>query len=98
MTAPSPLQDTDMVSRVETVVAADMDGETILMSVETGQYFHFDDVATDVWHGLERPRSVEELVAHLREIYDVSLDECRRDSVELITKLCDADVLRVARA
>jgi hypothetical protein len=29
---------------VETIVAADMDGEMIMMSVETGQYFHFDDI------------------------------------------------------
>ena len=29
---------------VETIVAADMAGEMIMMSVETDQYFHFDDI------------------------------------------------------
>lgn len=95
MNAPRPLQDTDHVARVETIVATDMDGETIMMSVETGQYFHLDDIATAVWAGLEQPHTIGEIVVHLQSIYDVDPAECRSDTIELIQKLRDNSVLRV---
>jgi hypothetical protein len=97
MTTDFPLQDTDIVSRVETIVATDMDGEVIMMSVESGQYFHFDDIATLVWHKVEQPCSIGEIIAHVREIYDVSAEECRRDLHALIIKLRDFKILNVAR-
>lgn len=98
MTAPRPLQDTDVIARVETIVATDMDGETIMMSVETGQYFHLDDIATTVWTEIEQPRNIDHIVSHLRKIYDVKADECRSDTLELIAKLRDLNVLRVIEA
>lgn len=98
MSSPPAFDDKDVVSRVDTVVATDMDGEIIMMSVETGRYFHLDDIATEVWHVLEEPRSIAEIIANLRNSYDVSEEQCRLDTFNLLATLCDNGVLKVARA
>lgn len=95
--SPHPLRDNDVISRVETVVATDMDGEVIMMSVESGRYFHLDDIATEVWRHLDQPRRVEEIVGQLREVYDVPVETCRSDAFTLISKLLDLNVLRIVQ-
>lgn len=92
------LEDQDMISRADTVVATNLDDEVIMMSVESGKYFHLDDIATDVWSKLEEPASFGDVVAHLCEIYDVKLDQCRAQTADLIQQLADLNVLQVARA
>lgn len=89
------LADSDLVARMETVVTTDLDGEVIMMNVETGNYFHLDDIATDVWNLLDRPQTIDAVVSGLREIYDVSQEDCRRDVGKLVAELCEAGVLKV---
>lgn len=95
MSSVRPLLGDDIIARVETVVATEMDGEIIMMSVESGRYFHLDDIATEIWRNLDQPRSVEEIVGRLREVFDVPVDKCRMDTVTLISKLVEFNVLKV---
>ena len=88
------LQANDLLARVDTIVATDMDGETMMMSVETGKYFHLDDIATSVWAELEQPRTLDQVVDQLQASYDVDADQCRNDTLELIEKLLEYNVLR----
>jgi hypothetical protein len=37
------------------IVAADMDGETVMMSIEAGEYFGLNDVGTFLWEFMAEP-------------------------------------------
>ncbi len=97
MTLKQPVADKDVISRIDTFVATSLDGEVIMMSMETGQYIHLDDIATDVWSRVETPASFAEVVSTLCDLYDVGQEQCREQTAALVGRLADLGVLAIAR-
>lgn len=65
--------------RMPDVIAADMGGETVMVSVSSGKYFGLSGIAPIVWELLAVPISVEELVESICQSHDVDEATCRRD-------------------
>ncbi|MDF1722488.1 MAG: PqqD family peptide modification chaperone [Minwuia sp.] len=65
--------------RLPDFVSTDMDGETVLMSIEHGSYFGVGGVAALIWDKLEQPRTEDELVSLVRAEFEVSEQDCRKD-------------------
>ena len=61
------------------LVATDMDGETVMMSIERGEYFGLNSVGSRVWELLARPTSLDELVARICAEFRVDEATCRSD-------------------
>jgi hypothetical protein len=69
-------------------------GETVMFSAAQGAYYGLDEIGTRVWGLLERPSSIEELCAVLREEFDVDAETCHRDVAALVGELREADLVR----
>lgn len=80
MTAPT-------YQRLEGFVSTDMDGETVLMSIEHGSYFGIGGTGSLIWERLEQPRTESELVAAVCAAYQVEEPDCRRDVAAFLEKL-----------
>ncbi len=89
-----PLEPTQLVTRSDTVTATELDGETVMMSVESGKYYHLDAVGTDIWKVLDRPSSLDGIVSHLLSLYSVSEEQCRVDTLEFLDTLLAGGVVR----
>lgn len=89
------LSDADVLARGKSIAATDLDDETVMMDLETGRYFHLDDIATAVWRLLETPCRLDALIARLLEEYDVTEDVCRNDTIELLESLLKSGAVRV---
>lgn len=61
------------------LVSADLDGDTVMMGVESGNYFGLSGVGSRIWELLEAPHPVGEILEDLIARYDVSLDVLRPD-------------------
>lgn len=53
------------------LVAAEMDGDIVMMSVETGTYFGLTGIAPQIWDALENPQTAEEIFNQLMSLYEV---------------------------
>lgn len=53
------------------LVAAEMDGDIVMMSVETGTYFGLTGIAPQIWDALENPQTAEEIFNQLVSLYEV---------------------------
>ncbi len=80
----------DMVStihRTQGLLAAEMDGEVVLLNVERGNYYGLDDIASDIWNRLEQPATIRHLCAALSADYDADPatieDDVRRWAEEM---------------
>lgn len=49
-------------ARNPNLVAADMDGDMVMMSIEHGTYFGLTGIAPQIWAALEQPKTASELV------------------------------------
>jgi hypothetical protein len=68
-------------------LAADIDGEVVLMSVADGLYFGLDTIGSDVWRRLAQPVRLADICADLTARYDAEPGLIERDVLELIAKL-----------
>jgi len=69
------------------LVAADMDGETVMMSIERGEYFGIGGVGPRVWELLERPICLVDISAVICAEYEVDADTCRADIAAFVDQL-----------
>lgn len=77
----------------ESVVFRELDGEAVILNLDTGTYFGLDDVGTCIWQRLDRRESVDAVVAALVAEYDVAPETARADVDRLIAQLIDKGLL-----
>lgn len=69
-----------LIQRVDRdVTETDFEGNIVLLHIENGQYYNFNDSGSDLWRWLEQPKTLDELVALIQEKYAVETENCRPD-------------------
>jgi hypothetical protein len=76
-----------VVARNAELVTADMDGETVMMSIENGKYFHLSKIGSAIWELLETPLAVGALIDRLLETYDVPRAQCEKETLAFLGDL-----------
>lgn len=81
------VEPSSVVSQSDKQVAADLDGEVAMMSIENGEYYVLDSVASRTWELIEKPIRVSDLCARLVEEYEVEAKTCQRDTLDFLAQL-----------
>jgi hypothetical protein len=72
----------------EHVVFTEFDaGEGILVDLNTKKYFQLNETGIIVWRGLEKKRTLEEIVAQITAAYDVTPEHAAESVRKLIDNL-----------
>lgn len=93
-----PMYDLTLRSRLTrnpNLVAVDMDGDTVMMCIETGQYFGVAGVAARVWDLLENSMSLDELVRIIQAEYEVDEATCQADLMVFVRSMAIQGVVRL---
>ena len=61
MSRKDPIGRGTVVAQIEELVSSDLDGETVMMSIENGKYYGMDAIGSRVWALIKQPCSVSEL-------------------------------------
>jgi hypothetical protein len=89
------LSNTSKLIRAPGLIATDMDGETVMMDMETGAYFGLSGVGGRVWDLLAEPHSPSELAEVLVSEFDVDPETCRADLQQFLESLIENDLVRL---
>lgn len=84
-----------VVKRTEDIVAIDLEGKTVMMSIENGEYYGLDGAAGAIWEALEKEIKVQNIIDRLLEEFNVSEEECEKDTISFIQKLQAEKLLEV---
>ena len=68
-------------------LARDVAGESVLLNVETGEYFSLDAIGTRVWRLIEERGRFADVCATIVQEYDVSPEVATRDIEDLVSAL-----------
>jgi hypothetical protein len=74
--------------------AADLNGHIVVLGVEAGVYFGFNDVASDIWRMLSEPRRVGDIFTALSQSHDVDTDTLSRDVLPFLQRLIEQGLAR----
>ena len=66
------------------LIAAEADGEVLMMHVESGNYFGLNEVASFLWNQLDTPRTVAELCAAVRTEFEIDEERCQADALTFL--------------
>jgi hypothetical protein len=69
------------------VLVREVDGEAVLLNVDSERYFGLDDVGTRVWAALTAGSSVQAAFDTLLQEYDVDANTLRDDLTTLLEQL-----------
>ncbi|CAA7615404.1 conserved hypothetical protein [Candidatus Terasakiella magnetica] len=89
-----PLTTESVIVRTPHPLSADVDDETVLMSIEQGNYYGLGSTARDIWSRLERPIRIGDLCAGLAAEYDVPPALIEADTLAFIRRLAEEKLIR----
>jgi hypothetical protein len=80
----------------EAVITRELDGETILLNLETGIYFGLDKVGTDIWRAIVSAGTLGDALLQVQSEYDVDPAVLRTDFLRLVDELLAKGLLQPA--
>jgi hypothetical protein len=71
----------------EGVVFRELDGETVILNLESGTYFGLDPIGTRIWQLCQERGSLRSVLAAMLEEFDASADVIQSDILALVDEL-----------
>jgi hypothetical protein len=88
---------TTLVTRSPNLVAANIDGDIVMMGIDQGEYYSISGVGSRAWELLETPISVESIVNIICDEYDADETTCQDDMQSFIEELVELGLVSVVR-
>jgi hypothetical protein len=76
-------------------VAADVAGETVLMSLERSRCYGLGGIGSEIWSKLVSPVRVSDLVEEFSGRYEAPPGVIERDVLQLLTQLADEGLIKI---
>lgn len=99
MTLPSA-QDSSQALKInlERVAYEIIDGEVIIINLDSGTYYNLVDVALEIWQGLEAGATVDQIADALCGVYAITIDASREAVDGFLASLLAEEILAPADA
>jgi hypothetical protein len=85
----------DRVKIPDTVVSRELDGEAVILNLESSTYFGLDPVGARIWTLLKELGSLGAVMGIMEQEYDVDAVRLEGDLLQLTTQLCALGLVRV---
>jgi len=83
------------ITFADTVFAQEVDGEMVLLDMESENYFGLDEVGTAIWQAMQEKETLQEVLDILMEQYEVEAEVLERDLSDFIGKLLESGLVEV---
>jgi len=70
-----------------------IEGEAILVKVDSGEVSHLNEVATEIWQAIDGQRKVSEIIKHIHDSFEVKREEAEKDTLEFLKALADKKII-----
>jgi hypothetical protein len=82
-----------LITRSDATLATDVDGETILMHLEHGNYYGLKGTARHIWEMIETPLQFGDLCKRLTEKYASTPERIEQDVAKFLSEMSDEEVI-----
>ncbi len=84
-----------LVVAIKEQVSSELGGDAVILNLKTGIYHGLDAVGARIWHLLQEPRTVNDILNILIQEYEIESERCEREVVTLLQKLADVELVEV---
>jgi hypothetical protein len=75
--------------------ACDLDGEMVILNLDSGVYFGLNGVGASIWSCIQAERTVEEVIDQMMAEYKVSRAECEAGVIALLQNMATHGLIDV---
>jgi hypothetical protein len=79
----------------EEQVASDLDGETVVLSLESARYFGLQGAGPRIWELVRQPVRVSEVCDAIASEYDVTPERCESDVLTFLRELLGKGLIKL---
>ncbi|MFO7612722.1 MAG: PqqD family protein [Clostridia bacterium] len=80
------------------IILREMQGEAVLLNLETGDYFSLNHVGSEIIRCIEENMSAEEIAGKITDMYEIDLETAKSDVIALIDDLVRNNILEDLQA
>lgn len=84
-----------IVVAVKSLTSADLEGEVVVLDMESGQYYGLNEVGARILELVQEPQSVEAIVEALSKEYDVEKSRLEQDVVGFLQDMESHRIIEV---
>ncbi len=84
-----------IVTVVKDQVSCDLQGESVILNLDSGVYYGLNNLGTRVWNLIQEPTEVQKVHESLLHEYDVEPERCERDLLAWLHRMAEAGLVRV---
>lgn len=91
-----------MISRKDTISAssdlmiAELEGEAVLLDMQSGRYFGLNEVGTQIWEMAQEPCLVEEVIMALEGYYEIPASQLEQDVMAFLHDMMSRQLIVVS--
>ena len=78
------------------LLSVEMDGDLVMMSIESGNYFGVSGIGPSIWNFLETPKQFDEVVNEIVENFEVEPELAAIDLHKFVAKLAENGMIEVS--
>jgi len=86
---------TKKIMFADTVFAQEVDGEMVLLDMNSENYFGLDAVGTDIWQTMQEKETLQNVLEALLEQYDVEEEVLKNDLLAFVQRLKESGLIGV---
>ena len=87
------LTEKTIIQRNPDILASDIDGEKVMMSIQQGEYFGLGKTGSFIWDTIEQPIAISDLADLITEKYEVSKEQCINDIMPFLNDLAEKKLI-----
>ena len=79
-------------------VSCELEGEAVILNLQSGVYYGLDPVGAVIWKLMEEPRTVASVRDAVLEKFEVEAKRCEEDLLSLLEKLSHEGLIETSEA
>jgi hypothetical protein len=87
-----------LASRVrirDDVLSRDLQGEQVILDLNSGVYFGLDPIGTRIWHLLQAHQPLQKVLDSLLDEYEVAEAQCTQDLLSFVALMMEKGLVEV---
>lgn len=85
-----------IVRTARDAVSCELNGETTILNVRSGDYYGLDEVGASVWRIINQPHTIAEIIKAITLEYDVDAAQCEGDLIGVLSKLAAHGLVEIS--
>ena len=86
---------TQSIKVLPDVLSQEVSGETVLLDLNSENYFGLNDVGTRIWQLIQEDGDLQKVYDTMLNEYDVDKKQLGKDMEELVARLVDAGLIEI---